>query len=231
MSFTGMDLINSPADPDNDIIVTAGFRDSHEGSGCITLATSIVKKLDAPWAPGTDAGGMEAGAALMPNRTYHAHAISNGVDGDVIFSPSALAPVLPTGFAARKRLFPVMTDGAGKLRQFLQIDGWCQWRHYDGVHSVGTYAKSIALTVPFGIKVLADLAFQAYSSGGFTYLSACDQDLGDATQDDCIFTFGGYSVIQRGCVWTDATGKINVSAGAASTLHLYNRGWFDPRNG
>lgn len=232
----GMILVNSPDDVDHDIIITSGYRMSEDDTADIPLEISIIKRLDSSWSCGSNQGGMEHGSTLTAGGTYHAHAITDGATSDVLFSPSSYAPTLPAGYTARKRLGAVIADQACNIRPFLQTGD--NFQFLDAIYdvasvtgNVGTSAKTFTLTVPMGIKVQADLAFQANTLSGFSYLSACDQDLGDAKDNDCIFTFGTSSIILRVPVWTDATRRISVKAGTTATMGIYNRGWVDHREG
>jgi hypothetical protein len=85
--LSGMTLANNGSDATNDIDFTAGQCLDSTGTLLIKSA-AMTKRLDATWAVGTAAGGLDAGS--IADVTYHCHAIQKITDGsgDFIFSLS-----------------------------------------------------------------------------------------------------------------------------------------------
>ena len=83
----GMTMANNASDATNDIDFATGRCADSSGSALI-LCSAMTKKLDATWAVGSAAGGLDAGS--IANATYHAHAIKKDSDssGDFIYSLS-----------------------------------------------------------------------------------------------------------------------------------------------
>jgi hypothetical protein len=231
--LTGLTLANDPGDVQHDVIVSPGACRDIANAQDINLAAAISKRLDAVWAPGTGQGGLDTGS-LQPNATYHLHTIKNVSTAavDAIASGSPSNPLMPDGWTARRRLGAIMTDGDGYVRQFLQYGGW--FYHLDALSDVLALAigsaKSVQLTVPQGIKVIADIAMQPSGASSAAVFSVCDQDLGDAKTNDAVAVFAAASTIFPIKCFTDTSRRINVASSLAGTLNIYTRGWFDGRD-
>ena len=112
-------MANNVSDVNNDIDFWAGF--------CYDLTTNIkitntalTKKLDTVFSAGTNQGGLDAGAKAN-NTWYHSYAISKA-DGtsDFLFSTSATAPTMPSGFVNKRRIGSIKTNASGNIIQFKQ---------------------------------------------------------------------------------------------------------------
>ena len=117
----GLTLSNNAVDADHDIDIAAGETISDDGERVMVLGAALTKQLDVGWAEGTDAGGLDAGA-IAADKTYHMHLIRKDILGtiDALFSRSATAPTMPTGWTARRRIGAVLTDGTANIRAFDQ---------------------------------------------------------------------------------------------------------------
>jgi hypothetical protein len=118
----GLTMSNA-ADTANDITVAAGEATAEGGGTVITLAASITKQLDAAWAVGTNAGGINTGAEA--NSTwYEVHLIRRPDTGvvDVMFTTTANRATLPANYTQQRRIGWIRNDGAGSILQFTQID-------------------------------------------------------------------------------------------------------------
>jgi hypothetical protein len=232
-TFAGLTLANDPRDIQYDIVISPGACRDIANVQDISLDTAISKRFDAAWAAGTGQGCLDTGS-VQPNSTYHLHAIKNVSTAavDILGSGSPSNPVMPSGWTSRRRIGAVMTDGDGYVRQFLQYGGW--FYHLDAVSDVVGLAigqaKSVQLTVPQGIKVIADMAMQPLGASATAILSVCDQDLGDAKTNDAVAVFAAASMIFPIKCFTDASRRINVASSLAGTLNVYTRGWFDGRD-
>ena len=82
----GLTLSNNASDATNDIDIATGQATSSAGTQVMTVATAFTKQLDAVWAVGTNAGGLDTGT--IANATYHVHAIRRSDTGvvDAVFS-------------------------------------------------------------------------------------------------------------------------------------------------
>jgi len=107
--------ISNGTDADHDIDFTAGNFDFDDQSGQATLS-AITKQIDAAWAEGTNAGGLDTGT-VAADTFYYLFAIYNPTTqtSDALFSISSTSPTLPSGYTKKKFLKKVRTDASGNL--------------------------------------------------------------------------------------------------------------------
>ena len=139
------------------------------GATAVSLASAMTKRLDAAWTAGSGNGGLDTGT-VQPNATYHLRAITNASTGvaDLLWSASAAAPTMPSGWNAIQRLQTVKTDGSGNIRPFV-TDGR-ETRLLTPVNEYsGAGARALALItcagLPTGIRVQALLQSGVYTAG------------------------------------------------------------------
>lgn len=119
----GLTMSNA-ADATNDITVATGEAKDEGHTAVITLASSITKQIDAAWAVGTNAGGMNTGA--VANSTwYEVHLIKRTDTGvvDVMFTTTGNRATLPTNYTLQRRIGWVRRGTATNLA-FTQIDDY-----------------------------------------------------------------------------------------------------------
>ncbi|WP_094462603.1 hypothetical protein [Pannonibacter phragmitetus] len=139
------------------------------GATAVSLASAMTKRLDAAWTAGSGNGGLDTGT-VQPNATYHLRAIRNASTGvaDLLWSASAAAPTIPSGWNSIQRLQAVKTDGSGNIRPFV-TDGR-ETRLLTPVNEYsGAGARALALItcagLPTGIRVQALLQSGVYTAG------------------------------------------------------------------
>ena len=112
--------IANGTDADHDIDFTAGTFDFDDQSGQATLST-ITKQIDAPWAEGTNAGGLDTGT-VAADTFYYLFAIYNPTTqtSDALFSASKTSPTLPSGYTKKKYVGTVYTNGSASIWGFYQ---------------------------------------------------------------------------------------------------------------
>jgi hypothetical protein len=113
-------ISNNVTDPDHDIDFSAGVFQFDDGSGQ-AVASAMTKKLDASWAPGNDAGGLDTGTVGIDSK-YHCFAIYNPTTdiSDFLFSASFSSPILPSGYTKKKWRMTIFTDGSANIKSFSQ---------------------------------------------------------------------------------------------------------------
>lgn len=163
----GLTLSNNATDANNDIDIATG---SAKGNSRVVVnSATMTKRLDAAWASGTGNGGLDTGSKAN-STTYHVHAISNDSTGafDALFSLSATAPTVPSGWTRVQRLGAVITDASGNIRAFSQ-DGktFLLTTMVNDISdaTLSTTSKLYALTVPNGIKVDALIRLAIFDTG------------------------------------------------------------------
>lgn len=146
----GLGMSNA-ADTTNDITIGVGECVSDDGTTMMVLAGAITKQIDAAWAVGTGAGGVNTGA-VADSTWYEVHLIMRVDTGvvDAMFTTTANRATLPASYTKKRRIGWVRRSAASALLQFTQIDD-----HFTLVTPVndlsGTSSASAAtrtLTVP-----------------------------------------------------------------------------------
>ena len=113
--------IANGTDASHDIDFTAGNFAFDDQSGQATLS-AITKQIDAAWAEGTNAGGLDTGT-VAADTFYYLFAIYNPTTqtSDALFSASKTSPTLPSGYTKKKYVGCVLTDGLGNIVGFRQV--------------------------------------------------------------------------------------------------------------
>ena len=114
-------VLSNDADTAHDInITTCEARDSTDAVD-ITLSSEITKQIDAAWAVGDDAGGMDTGS--VANSTLYAVWLIKRSDTgvvDALFSTSFSSPTMPTNYDYKRLIGWVLTDGSSNILGFRQ---------------------------------------------------------------------------------------------------------------
>ena len=117
----GLTMSNA-ADAANDITVAAGETTDESFTDIMVLAAPITKQLDAAWAVGTNAGGINTGAEA--NSTwYEVHLIKRVDTGvvDVMFTTTANRATLPANYTLQRRIGWIRNDSGGSILAFTQV--------------------------------------------------------------------------------------------------------------
>ena len=113
--ITGLGL-RIDTDTDHDIEIGIGScRDSTDAYD-MALAAVLTKCIDASWAAGDDAGGMDTGS--VANSTYYyIWLIRKDSDGsiDALFSASATAPTMPAGYTYKRVIGRLFTNTSANI--------------------------------------------------------------------------------------------------------------------
>lgn len=237
----GLTLSNNGVDADHDIDIAAGQAHDDTGAVSMTLAAAITKQIDAVWAEGTDAGGLDDGA-VANNTMYHVFLIRNSSTGvvDALFSTSFDAPVMPAGYDQKRRIGAVKTDASANILAFLQTGDMFQYITpiKDADVSQTTTAANRTLSVPAGqkVEVFFDLIAQC-SPGNTALVDDPDTTQAAAPGVNQYATFsnpdssGGNLGMAQGHlrVLTNAAAQVRTDASTTSAIKIWTRGWIDPR--
>jgi hypothetical protein len=117
----GLITSNDGGDTAHDVNITAGECRDPTDVASLRLASEITKQIDAAWAVGDDAGGMDAGA-VAADTLYAVWLIKRSDTGvvDALFSTSFTAPTMPANYDYKRLIGAVMTDGASDIIAFTQ---------------------------------------------------------------------------------------------------------------
>ncbi len=161
---------NNATDSDHDIDFGEGWgRDDLNQIDIITTVT-IIKQLDAAFAEGSNQGGLDTGA-IAADTWYHMHAITKpNSDSDFLFSLSATAPTLPSGFTHSRRVGSVLTNGSSNIiayRQTGNIFYWVESALDLSIASPGTDPDTLfVVSAPLGVETKAIVRLSGSNSGG-----------------------------------------------------------------
>lgn len=241
--LAGLTLSNG-TDATNDIDIAVGSAMDSTNVMPMVLSSALTKQLDAAWAVGTNAGGLDTGA--IADTTYHVWLIKRSDTGvvDALFSTSASAPTMPTNYDYRRRIGSIVRTG-GAIKAFVQAGDLFQWtvatEDYDTTNP-GTNAITQTLTLPTGLNVEALINASARLSSANS-LTALFTDLAITDTAPSFETASTGQLSVQGSTATDvASGqlriRVNTSAqirarlsfsDAGTRLHVATQGWYDRR--
>lgn len=228
---------------DQKVDIGAGLACADDGMSGLRLAAALTKQIDAAWAAGDDAGGLDTGTVAMDS-WYHVFAIGK-TDGtvDALFSVSLASPTLPTGYTRKRRIGSVRTDGSAHIVEFAQVGDEFMWADPPAdldTSSLGTVSIDITLTVPSDLPVLAvfNASVQRIQANVLLRPKAQNDEApgDDAAPFSSLRAFnsepGSASARTAGQfrMMTDSSGRIAARSNAATTdLMIATTGWVDLR--
>lgn len=237
--LAGLALSNG-TDATNDIDIAAG--ECRDGSNLMDmlLSSALTKRLDAAWAQGSGAGGLDTGT--ITNTTYHIFLIGNGVTGavDALFSTSPTSPTMPSGWVYKRRIGSIVRSGG----TILGFDQYGDYFFLDtpvkdvSASAIGTSAVTRTLaSIPTGIVVRAILtAFVGNAvQSDQVYLSALTAtDMAPSSSNAPLNTVysNAANVGNSGDaeVYTNTSSQIRSRSNSVnSQLDIVTRGWVDTR--
>lgn len=247
----GLTLSNNGSDAVNDIDIAAGTA-AEQGVASpvlMTLASALTKRLDAAWAVGTNQGGLDTGS--IANGTYHIWLIARSDTGvvDALFSTSASAPTMPTGYDRKRRIGSIVrrTVGTARIEPFIQDNDQFMW--VTPVADIaatnpGTAAVTRTLTVPLGLRLrcLLNVGFAAAAaadSPAAIYISDLSRaDIAPVVSTAATFSayYGSMPLNSSGSapaeIMCNTSGQVRsrIQISAANTiLYILTNGWVDTR--
>ena len=225
-------LANNTTDANNDIDFSAGFCYDLSTNDKITN-TALTKKLDAVFAEGTNAGGLDTGSKA--NSTwYHCFAISKA-DGtaDFLFSTSLTSPTMPTDYINKRRIGSIKTDGSGNIYSFYQYGDFFQWglsQNDINTTTPPTSYTDLVLSAPLGIKTRVHLSCgMADTTTSTMLLKDKNSSIGIISCTSTASTWSAYNNID--CIYTDTSSKIQHYSTHSSVVQYAIRtvGYYDRR--
>ena len=234
----GMTLSNNASDATNDIDFAAGVCVDSTNSVFIRCA-ALTKRLDATFTAGNNGGGLDTGSPS--NVTYHCFAIRKDADGsgDFLFSASATAPTMPSGYTYFRRIGSILRESAAIVAFSQDGDEFLRAMKNDvSAANPGTSAVSRTLSVPTGIKVRAIMSVglangtPANVTGLISSLDVADSAPGVGTANFGNNPVTGLTTMGQVVCRTNTSGQVRsrLSASDASvTLSIGTHGWIDAR--
>lgn len=116
-------ITSNDTDTDHDIAIAPGVARGAADDANLRLAAILTKQIEATWAVGDDAGGMESADHPVQVDTLYALWLIKRPDTgvvDAMFSLDFSAPTLPTNYTKKRLIAAVMTDGSANIIEYLQ---------------------------------------------------------------------------------------------------------------
>lgn len=181
--LAGLGLSND-TDADHDIAVAVGKCKDSGDTTAIFFSAILTKQIDATWAAGDDAGGMNDSSGVTISTWYHVHALAAATSGvtDVGFDTSVTATnlladtaVIAAGITKYRRIGSVLTDGSSNIIAFYQTGDTFLWKAPPldiDTASPGTNANTAAISVPLGIEIKAFIHISNDGGANQIYVSS-----------------------------------------------------------
>lgn len=237
-------LIMSTAGSSATMSIAAGMATDSTGAVLMSLSSTMAKTTSA-WSAGTGNGGLDTGT-IANSTWYHFYIIKNWTTGvtDVLFSTSASAPTMPSGYTYKRRIGSGLTNGSAQWVLFSQVGDEFLWdvAVLDvNATDPGTSAVSRTLSVPTGVKVLA--LVNASATGSATngpHMLLSDLGISDAAPSQSVAPLENVSIggLVNGVLFvqcqirTNTSSQIrsrNGSSGSGEKCRIVTTGWIDQR--
>lgn len=233
-TLSGLQMANNATDATNDIDTAAGECAS-DGSPAvlITVGSALTKRLDAAWAAGNNAGGLDTGAKAS-NTWYYRWAISKA-DGtsDILFSASATSPTMPATYVNKRRLKGAFrTDGAGAILGFKQTSR-DEFVFSDGQFDINdstltTTRKFYAVTVPPGMLGRFGVFASHATTADVKIFSPDENNVAAAAATGQVDIRANASAAGDFDRWVDSSSNLSArSSAATTTLRVLTHGFAD----
>lgn len=226
--INGLTLSNNATDATNDIDIATGEAAS-DGTipYLMVLGSALTKRLDASWAVGSGNGGLDTGTVAATG-SYFVWLIQRSDTGvvDALLSASATSPTMPSGYDRKRRIGSFIRRSSANVAFTQRGKRFTLTTPILTFQSTSTRAAAaLALDVPVGIAVKADLRIWAISTstnilaitGNNDFDCRSSQDAGYLTYDVSTDTN------TSGQITLAATGTANPS----NNWQVYTKGWED----
>lgn len=230
--LSGLTMANNVTDATNDIDTAAGEAVS-DGTipALMVLGTAMTKQLDATWAAGNNAGGLDTG--VKANLTWYYRFLIGKLNGatDLLFSVSPTSPTMTAanaaGYVNKRRLKGAFfTGGTGIITPFKQMS---RDRFvfvpavYDNSFTVTTSRTNVQVTVPPNMLGKFRTFGSHASASNIVIQGANEPDAAPASASspgiDMQAGTIGTSTLER---WVDGSSQIYVRASASATTFRIN---------
>ena len=220
-------------DASHDIDIAAGIARNSDNTDTLSLSSTLVKQIDAAWAVGSAAGGLDTGT-VGNDSWYHVHLIKRSNTGvvDALFSLSVASPTMPTDYDKRRRIGSVLTDGSANIIAFTQEGDEFLWNSppLDIDTTQGTSTASHTLSTPLGVKTRAWLNVHTTASSQAIYFRSLDQDDEQASKTVApLLSIQDTGEENTLYIRTDTSSQIGGRAATSSAIKIVTLGWLDQR--
>jgi hypothetical protein len=232
--------IANGTDTSHDIDFTAGNFDFDDQSGQAALS-AITKQIDAAWAEGTNAGGLDTGT-VAADTFYYLFAIYNPTTqtSDALFSASKTSPTLPSGYTKKQYVASLATDASQNIRRGKWVFSSAGYTFFlrdrllelSSSASISTSSRT-ALAVTCPPNTISIMSFQYDPNGsGFSSMIVTsefesDQGTGNSATPNDLVT--GTATHCRGTVrrhvGDNSTIYYRTSFSTVDSLRVFTLGW------
>lgn len=228
--------------------IAAGQCADSTGARLLSLS-AFTKTLQASgsWTAGSGNNGLDTGARAA-STWYHVFVISDstGATVDVLFSLSATAPTMPSGYTLFRRVGSFYTTASALFsdwwKQFGDTFLWSpRWDDVSALNP-GTFAVTRTLTVPTGVRVCAivgvgfDASTPADNAAAVLLSSLDTTDTAPSVSAYTYIAFSSAVLISnaggQAQIWTNTSGQIRSRLQVSATntrLRIHTYGWIDRR--
>jgi hypothetical protein len=237
----GLTLSNDSGTPNSVLDIAAGSAMDSTNAALIPLG-AFTKSTAGAWASGTAGNGMGNGLTITASTWYHVFLANNGGIPDVFFDTSVTGANRPSAITDAKirRIGSFRTDASAHILKFTQIGNNFTWFASTldvNAGGVSTSPGTETLTVPGGVKVVANILVYLVSSSASQYgilIQSPDQNPVEAGSAAGLFTLATTSAVQVSSsmqVGTNTISQIGISGdiGSALTVYINTVGWTDYR--
>jgi hypothetical protein len=239
-AIDGLTLSNNAT---NSIAIAAGQCADATAVQYLSTSSAYYKSLGGSWSAGagtsgSPVNGLDTGS-VSASTWYHVWCIGK-TDGttDFLFSTSATAPTMPSGYTLKRRIGSVKTDGSSNVIKFYQFGNEFVWdqivQDFDVVGG-GASNSLRTFTVPTGVRVIPRTAFWVYTPSQLTYLLVLSPDVTDPALSSTNSDFqaasrpGGCSIYPVRVTNTSAQLRVKWDASTTDEVRANTFGWYDFR--
>jgi hypothetical protein len=198
----------------------------------------MTKQLDASWAVGTDAGGLDTGA-VAATTWYYVYIIRKDSDGsiDALFSLSDTEPTMPAGYTYKRRIGEIYTlVTTHYISPFFQVGNrFFLKTRVLSVNTTNPGASAVLSTMicpPSQLAVIESWIYNTDGTGGyylFTSPSEVDSTPSGALCDGWSDSTDRSQHIDK-TLFTDSSSRIRYRFSATTTnttISIFSLGWID----
>jgi hypothetical protein len=127
----GLRVSNNTTDAAHDLDIAPGEARAADNTDDLILNTAITKRIDANWAVGNNAGGLDSGS-VAANSIYAIWLIKRSDTGvvDVLFSTSFTSPTMPSNYDRKRLIGAWLTQGDADLLGGVQSGDYFDFNAY-----------------------------------------------------------------------------------------------------
>lgn len=227
--ISGLVQSNNGSDATNDLDISAGMCRDATDTVNLVLTSALTKQLDAAWAVGTNAGGLDTGS--IGNSDYYVWLIKRSDTGvvDVLFSLSSTAPTMPASYDYKRLIgwFKRVSNTIVAFTAYETAGGGLglHWsaptRDIDLSNTLTTSRRTDAVKVPLHLatkahlSVLVNDASSAFKAAIFSP-SVADASVDSNAETTNIAAVSGVASYADMWIRTSSTGTIAARANLAT---------------